>query len=342
MPLHPMHVNKVHLLEGLPSVEEVMADPVSFARLVEFWTPEDASPPPEVDIRGAEASGPHGPVPLRVYSPPGDALNGRPGLVLVHGGGFVAGDLDDVGNDRMAREVCARAGAVVVSVDYRLATDGICYPVPHDDVVAAVRWVREAAPTLGIDPQRLSLGGGSAGANLAAGAALRLRDDDGWMPAALLLVVPVLHPVLPPPSRGLATVLPEVPAMFRFLPEDVARMNRTYLGGPESAADGYAMPGLGDLEGLCPTVVINAEYDDLRSSGEAFVAALALAGVDVQQVTVPGMLHPFTILPSSVQPVERAMTLLARVVSTADRAVTDSAGCAQGARGQEARRAESA
>jgi acetyl esterase len=340
--LHPFHRSKVHLLEGLPSVEEAMADPASFARIVEFWTPHDATPPPVVDIRGAEAPGPHGPVPLRVYSPPGDALEGRPGLVLMHGGAFRAGDLDDPGTDRIAREVCARAGAVIVSVDYRLAVNGVCYPVPHDDVVAALRWVRNAAASLGIDSLRLSLAGSSAGANLAAGAALRLRDDDGWLPAALLLVVPIVHPVLPPPSKALAAVLPDVPAIYRFLPEGVETMNRNYVGGPASAADGYAMPVLAYLGGLCPTVVINAEYDDLRSSGEAFVAALALAGVDVQQVTLPGMLHPFTILPSSVQPVERALALLARVVSTADRAATDSAGCGQGSRGQEARRAESA
>ena len=67
--------------------------------------------------------------------------------------------------------------------------------MPHDDVVAAVRWVRDSAADLGVDPDRISVGGASAGGNLAAGAALRLRDDDGWQPAALLLAYPIAHAV---------------------------------------------------------------------------------------------------------------------------------------------------
>ena len=77
--------------------------------------------------------------------------DGRPCLVWAHGGGFLGGDLDMREADWTAREVCARAGAVVVSVDYRLAVDGVCYPVPHDDTVAAVAWVRDHAEALGID-----------------------------------------------------------------------------------------------------------------------------------------------------------------------------------------------
>jgi acetyl esterase/lipase len=81
--------------------------------------------------------------------------------------------------------VATRAGAVVVGVDYRLAVSDVTYPVPHDDVVAAVRWVGESASALAIDPARISVGGASAGANLAAGATLRIRDEDGWLPAQL-------------------------------------------------------------------------------------------------------------------------------------------------------------
>ncbi len=77
-------------------------------------------------------------MPVRIYEPPAGERTGRPCLVWAHGGGFLGGDLDMREADWTAREVCVRAGAVVVSVDYRLAVDGVSYPVPHDDTVAAV------------------------------------------------------------------------------------------------------------------------------------------------------------------------------------------------------------
>jgi acetyl esterase/lipase len=314
MPLHHAFASKLHLLDGMTSIAAALEDPEQFPRLAEFMCIGQGGPPPDAGTRMAESPGPHGGVPVRVYTPVGEPVGNRPALVWVHGGGFTMGNLDEPASDRLAREMCVRAGAVVVSVGYRLAGESVSYPVPHDDVVAAVRWVRNSADELGIDPARISLGGDSAGGNLAAGAALRLRDDDGWAPSALLLAYPILHPVLPPLSPRLAVAVAELPDLLRFLPEDVAGMVGTYVGGPECRADGYAMPGLGDLEGLCETVVVNAEYDDLRASGEAFVAAAARAGVDVRQVTAPGMLHSFLHLPDTFEAVSRVHALFAETV----------------------------
>ncbi len=98
--------------------------------------------------------------------------------------------------DRTAREVCARAGAVVVSVDYRLAVGGVTYPLPHDDVVAAVRWVRDEAAALGVDPTRITVGGASAGGNLPRARSCGCADDEGWQPAALVLAYTTTHAVL--------------------------------------------------------------------------------------------------------------------------------------------------
>ena len=316
MPIHPDIASKTHLLGGITSFEAAFADPALRARLDEFMSVTGAPPPPEVATRDDAAPGPHGPVPVRVYLPAGDVPD-RPALVWVHGGAFRMGDLDMPEADWTARHMADRAGAVVVSVDYRLCVGGVSYPVPHDDVVAAVHWVRDNAVTLGIDPARISLGGASAGGNLAAGASLRLRDDDGWQPAALIAVYPVAHAVLPPLSAPLAAKMTEVPPLLRFLPRDTDAFTTNYLGGPLSTADGYAFPALGVLEGLAPTLVLNAEYDDLRASGEAFTAQLALAGVDVRQVLVPGMLHGFLNTRSDLEPVDRALTLMADVVATA-------------------------
>jgi acetyl esterase/lipase len=233
--------------------------------------------------------GPHGPVPVRVYQPvePGDA---RPLLVWCHGGGFVGGDLDMPEADAAAREVSSRANAVVVSVDYRLATHGVHFPVPHDDVVSAHRWAVSEASRLGASADRVTLGGASAGANLAAGACLRLRDE-GDPPAALLLLYPAVHAELPTPSAELAEKLKVLSPMAAFDSPVFTPVMENYLGAPLSEAGGYAVPALCDLAGLPPTLVINCEYDGLRSSGEVFTASLEAAGVLVKQLLAPDVLH---------------------------------------------------
>jgi acetyl esterase/lipase len=314
VPIHPRIAAKLHLLEGVTSFEDAMADPAQRALLDEFMAITGAPLPPQVETRDEAAPGPHGPVPVRVYLPAEPGPD-RPGLVWVHGGAFVGGDLEMPEADWTARQICERAGAVVVSVDYRLCNDGVHYPVPHDDVLAAYRWVRDNAAELGIDAARISLGGASAGGNLSIGVALKLRDEDGRPPAALLPIYPVAHAVVPPATASLAARMAEVPSVLRFFPPQMQWLNENYLGGPLTSADGYAFGAHAVLEGLCPTLVINAEYDDLRSSGEAFVARLALAGVDVRQVTAVGMLHGFLNTRPDIEPVGQALDLMAEVVA---------------------------
>src|SRR5688572_4176606 len=94
-------------------------------QIARYQSWEPATGPPEVTTRGATAPGPHGPVPLRIYQPLGNGEGTRPCLVWAHGGGFVGGDLDMREADWTAREVCAGVGAVVVSIDYRLAGNGV-------------------------------------------------------------------------------------------------------------------------------------------------------------------------------------------------------------------------
>ena len=152
MPIHPDVAARFPLLDGLTSMREAYGTPAGLAqiralRVVGAGTRHR----PSSRSGTTSAPGPHGPVPVRIYEPPAGERTGRPCLVWAHGGGFLGGDLDMREADWTAREVCARAGAVVVSVDYRLAVDGVSYPVPHDDTVAAVAWVRDNAAALGID-----------------------------------------------------------------------------------------------------------------------------------------------------------------------------------------------
>ena len=312
MPIHSAMSSRFPLLEGVPSIQALMEDPQYAQARAEFESHPDYQAP-DVSVRPDAAPGPHGPVPVRVYND-GAGDGARPCLVWMHGGAFMMGSLDMPEADWAARELAERADVVVVSVDYRLCQDGVHYPVPHDDVVAAVRWVRENASSLGIDPGQVSVGGASAGANLAAGAALKLRDADGQPPAHLIFAYGVAHSVIPPMSAEHAALMREVPALLKFPPEATGFFNFNYLGGPVSKADGYAFPALADLRGLCPTLVLNAEYDDLRASGQAFGSALAAAGVDVRQAMVSSMLHGFLNLPASIGPVGAALDLIAEAL----------------------------
>ena len=264
---------------------------------------------PEAETEDLEVPGPHGPVRVRIYRPE-DARG--PVLVWCHGGGFVGGDLDMPEADATAREMCTRADATVVSVDYRLATHGVHYPVPHDDVLAAYDWAVEAlgrgAPCF--------IGGGSAGGNLAAGVALKLRDQDR-SPAGALLLYPALHPVLPSPSEELAGKLALLSRAHSFSPESMRLTCENYLGAPLSEADGYAMPGIADLDGYPPTLVINCEYDGLRASGEAFTTALQAAGVTVQQLLALDVLHGHINSPWLAQAQQTYADMAAWLLATA-------------------------
>jgi acetyl esterase/lipase len=208
-------------------------------------------------------------------------------VIWCHGGGWVGGDLDMPEADDVCRELAARTGCQMVSVDYRLAVNGVHYPVPLDDVVSVCRWTADAVPGDG----RTVVGGASAGANLAAGAVLRLRDEGHPVPSGLLLAYPLLHPVLPPLSAELAAKVAVLPPMLGFVPEVVQVAVENYIGAPQDRADAYAMPALAALEGVPPTFVVNAEYDALRSSGEAFAEALRAAGVPVELYRQDGVVH---------------------------------------------------
>jgi acetyl esterase len=265
----------------------------------------------DVVIRPREAEGPHGPIPVRVYAPAGEGPH--PGFVWNHGGGFVGGDLDMPEADWVSRSIAER-GFVVVSVDYRLAVDGVHFPVPSDDVVAAFRWVAANAAELGIDPARLAIGGASAGGDLTAGALLRLRDEGGPVPARALLAYPTVHPELPPFSAELAAAVelhePDDP---RFERDAVREMNLNFAGDEPTMSNPYAFPGIADPTGLPPVFVLNSEVDTLRASGEAFAATLAANGVTTLSLFEPGSRHGHLNRPDEAaarRSIERIVTWL--------------------------------
>lgn len=237
-------------------------------------------------------------VPVRVYTP--DTAPWAT-LVWAHGGSFVRGTLDMPEADWAARRF-AEQGLRVVSVDYALATETVKAPAPANDVTAAALWAATEFR------QPLLLGGASAGANLATQAALTLPNfgtrQPGVSPGALILLYPTLHRVQQPHAE-IEALVRDVPEQSRFTPERIAEMYKFYLGedtGPTVSADthGFATEPtvVGELEAdqlrqLPPTIVVNAETDELRASGEQFVTQLQQAQVPVSQHLAPGTQHGY-------------------------------------------------
>ena len=153
-----------------------------------------------VTTRDLPIDAPHGRRPARVYRDATAQPTGH-ALVWVHGGAFIGGHLDMPESNWVALELAAR-GIPVLAIDYVKCLGDVHFPAPSDDVLAAWRFARSgAAELLGVGSNALLLGGASAGGNLAAGAAARLRDAGEFVPAGLVLVYPALHPDGAHPGR---------------------------------------------------------------------------------------------------------------------------------------------
>jgi acetyl esterase len=224
----------------------------------------------------------HGGVPARLYRPEGPGPHAA--LIWLHGGGWVIGDLDT--SDATARALCNRSGAAVISLDYRLAPEAR-FPAAADDCLAAVRWVDEHASDLGIDAGRMAIGGDSAGGNLSAVTALRLRDEGGPALRFQLLVYPVTDCTASQPSyeENADGYLLTRDTMLWFIDCYVADGDQKHPHVSPLHAE--------DVSGLPPALVITAELDPLRDEGEAYAARLRDAGVTTELVRYDGEIHGF-------------------------------------------------
>jgi acetyl esterase len=311
MPVHPLVAARFPLIAQISSLEESLYSPEAAQLKIAYEAPYASYSLPDVAIEATSISGPHGDIPIRVYRPPSAANRAAPGLLWMHGGAFVAGDLDMPEAHVVSAELAAR-GAIVVSVDYRLATATVRYPVPLDDVHAAWGWFAGTTKDLGTDPQRLAIGGASAGANLAAAATMRIRDDSGSLPTAMLLAYPVVHFPVPALSDELAAEMRQLPRMLRFMPEDIIDFTRWYLGRLTDIPM-RTMPGHGNLKGMPRTRIVLSEYDDLRGSGELFELQLREVGISVESTVAVGMLHGhLNLMPAAEMPeIKRSLDFLA-------------------------------
>ena len=235
-------------------------------------------------VENLSAPGPAGDIPLRLYANDHDGL--RPALIYFHGGGFVFGNLDT--HDAVCRALAKESGAVVVAVDYRLAPEHK-FPAAVDDSYAATVWIAANAERLGIDAQRITVCGDSAGGNLAIVVAMRCRDAGGPKLAAQVLIYPVTD--VSTFDTGSHRELGEGYFLTRAAME---WFTGHYLASADQKRHPEASPLLApNLSGLPPALVITAEFDPLRDEGEAYAKRLQQAGVPVTVTRYPGMIHGF-------------------------------------------------
>ncbi|NKZ07622.1 alpha/beta hydrolase [Actinomadura latina] len=249
-------------------------------------------PPVPVEIRDLTVPGPQDApaVPVRVFRP-ADGDGPLPGLVYIHGGGFALGSVDLYHDDATA--IAAEVGAVVVSVEYRLAPEHP-FPAGLEDCYAALAWTASHAGELGIDPGRLAVGGESAGGGLSAAVALLARDRGGPPLCFQLLAIPELDDRLDTPSMRAYTDTPIWHRPNAELSWDY------YLGEGVRGTDGvspYAAPARAeDLSGLPPAYVTTCEFDPLRDEGLAYGQRLIQAGVPTEMHHYPGTFHGSTLV----------------------------------------------
>jgi acetyl esterase len=226
---------------------------------------------------------PGGRIRLRTYRP--SAEPGLPIHVLFHGGGWWLGSIDEDVVDATCRERCVGARCVVVCVDYRLAPEHR-FPTAVEDCFAALVWSHAHASEIGGDPDTISVGGVSAGANLAAATAIATRDRQGPRLVLQLLEVPPLDLTL-----DLARTVPvgdEFGISVAAMEENVS----LYVASPRDIGHPLASPALvDDVRGLAPARIQTAEFDPLRRDGEFYARRLRDAGVAVSHACYPGAIH---------------------------------------------------
>lgn len=284
MPLDP---NAKRLLDMLGAVALREGPPITAAQRRQAFRNlmrMSAHAAPAADTADATCPGPAGPIPLRLYAPPGSGPASLPALIYFHGGGFVAGSLTT--HDALCRILADSIGCRVVAVGYRLGPEHR-HPAAIEDGAAALSWAAANAAALGIDAGRLGIAGDSAGGGLTAVIAGRVRDDGGPPLALQLLLCPLLDLVGATPSRQ------EFAEGYFLDAAIIARDIGDYCPSEDPRNPLLSPLRAARFDGLPPTFIYTAEFDPLRDEGADYAAALAAAGVSVRHVCRAGMIHHF-------------------------------------------------
>lgn len=296
MPVDPQIQILLDRGSGVPATHTL---PIAEARrLYEARIAVMAAPATVAGVAERRIEGPGGPLAVRLYTPHGTGP--FPLLVFFHGSGFVLCSLDT--HDGMCRNLAAGIGCVVASVDYRLAPEHK-FPAGPDDCLAATRWLATHAIECGADPSRIMVAGDSAGGNMAAVTALRLRDEGGPNLCGQML----LYPVTDYHTPGTASYAENAEG-YGLTRSTMEWFWNHYLGGPAEADNPHASPlRAATLARLPSAYVVSAEYDPLRDEAEQYGERLHDAGVPVEIVRCAGMNHGFLFWVGIVGGADKAM-----------------------------------
>lgn len=257
--------------------------------------------PPDVallrDLRADE-------VPLRLYRPFGSrAEQVLPVLVYFHGGGWVIGDLET--HDTLCRQLANGSGCAVVAVDYRMAPEHR-FPAAVEDAVAATRWVRERAAEHALDPERMAVGGDSAGGNLAAVVAITARAEGDLSLAFQLLIYPSTD------QRRLTSSHQTKSEGYLLTNDTMTYFHDHYIGEKKHDDDWRASPLLHpDHSGLPPAFIVTAGYDPLHDEGAQYADKLSRAGSRATLVCFERQIHGFITMGKVIDEANVAVQLCA-------------------------------
>lgn len=297
MPLHPQIKGFLDMLRAanLPPYEQ--STPAEARARMDMIGMLESPAEPVAEVRDLTVAGPQGELPLRLYYPRSLKQGGlQPALVYFHGGGWVIGSITS--HDGLCRALANAAACIVISVGYRLAPEHK-FPAAVIDCEAGFRYIATHAAELGIAPDRIAVGGDSAGGNLAAVVAVRARDSGGVQPIAQLLIYPAT-------GHGIETASRARFAEGHLLTRGTMRWFADhYLRDANDAYRPEASPRLvEDLSGLPSAYVLTAEYDPLCDEGEEYARLLHDAAVPVTLRRFGGMIHGFVQL-TGIAPITR-------------------------------------
>ncbi len=245
-------------------------------------------PRPMARVENLSVAGAEDELGARLYVGLGAARPPQPLLVYFHGGGWVIGDLDT--HDGVCRFLAEHSGCRVLSVEYRLAPEHP-FPKPVEDVVAAFAWAHEHAAELGADPERIAVGGDSAGGNLSTALCLQNRDAGNPQPAMQLLLYPCTDAVGGQQSRDTFA------EGFLLTRGDMEWFENHYIpDGIDDAEPRASMMRAEDVSGLPPAYVATSGFDPLRDEGEIYAKRMREAGVQVVLQRHPSQIHGFANL----------------------------------------------
>lgn len=266
--------------------------------------------PGDVEVMEREVSG----VPIRIYRPLRVAGE-LPLLIWMHGGAFIGGSMDMPEGQVTCFEIAHRAKALVVQIEYRLATDDIRMPELQKDALTAAEWVIANRERLGFDANRVFIGGASAGACLAGSLALMLRDRNIPM-AGVIPIYGVGHRWRPEPT---AQLMKHCTDHFGEKPRELVGHNEWLDPDTSKNREYYPWPADTDkLEKLPPYHFINADFDILRASGEPWAQLLRDHGVKVTEEVIEGSTHGYmNYIPSENAHQDQTLNRMSQIISEA-------------------------